>query len=134
VSFYFSWLEMLVKLVFNVEPIVLTTAMIAIEMPAAIKRPGMGLRYRSPAAWAVALATATEAAVVLLSAARGEAVKSARSLVANYAVGAASIRNVLNACGDLENVVLELRLGLYAGRPEKRRCNVDPQSKSDCRE
>jgi hypothetical protein len=34
---YFSWVEMLLKLVLSLVPIVLTTAMMATEMPAAIR-------------------------------------------------------------------------------------------------
>ena len=42
-GFYFSWLEMLVNVVFKFEPIVFTTAMIAIEMPAAIRPYSMAV-------------------------------------------------------------------------------------------
>jgi hypothetical protein len=40
---YFSWVEMLVNLVFKVEPIVLTTAMMATEMPAAMRPYSMAV-------------------------------------------------------------------------------------------
>jgi hypothetical protein len=40
---YFSWVEMLVKFVFNFEPIVLTTAMMATEMPAAMRPYSMAV-------------------------------------------------------------------------------------------
>ena len=43
VGFYFSWLEMLVNVVFRLEPIVFTTAIIAIEMPAAIRPYSMAV-------------------------------------------------------------------------------------------
>jgi hypothetical protein len=40
---YFSWVEMLVKFVFSFEPIVLTTAMMATEMPAAMRPYSMAV-------------------------------------------------------------------------------------------
>jgi hypothetical protein len=40
---YFSWVEMLVNLVFRLVPIVLTTAMMATEMPAAIRPYSMAV-------------------------------------------------------------------------------------------
>ena len=40
---YLSWVEMLVNLVFRVEPRVLTTAMIATEMPAAMRPYSMAV-------------------------------------------------------------------------------------------
>ena len=44
---YFSWVEMLVKFVFNCEPRVLTTAMIATEIPAAMRPYSMAVAPES---------------------------------------------------------------------------------------